>query len=383
MIPVALNLRDRNVLIVGGGKVALRQTIKFLQQHARVTVVSPEFLADFQNLHIHRIDGYYQPHYLKDVFLVYTATSDRDINHKIVRDCIKNQILCGSATKDEEATFYGMSYQENEVGMVAYSSHQQFPYTKPLINEFMTVVEKNKTRLQLLSWLRPYVLKLPDYHKDLFVSLYAAPVALLQFLADSIKCGHGVIVIYHRNKFDNSYDFDFDPVIYLSIEEFQLYQQLFMFDVRYVCFPLVMADGIIYQKMTKNLSSHIINAGAVIQSREDVNAIAEMLKENCHQIWILHNRQNSWLKEIFKQICSNCDIDIYDFNETFQLDRHDRYELRILILGHGKHYHDCQMMADYYLQQGYDIEFAGNLLDSDDVKTYIVNRIKAFINQKM
>lgn len=383
MIPVALNLRNRNVLIVGGGKVALRQTKKFLQQQAHVTVVSPEFLADFQNLNIQCINDYYHPDYLKDVFLVYSATSNRDINHKVVRDCSKNQILCGSATRDEEATFYGMAYQENDVGMVAYSSHQRFPYNKPLIDEFMTVIEKNKTRLQLLSWLRPYVLKLPDYHKDIFGTLYGAPIVLLQFLADSIRCGHGVIVIYHHNKFDNSYDFNFDPVIYLSIEEFQLYQQLFMFDVRYVCFPLVMADGMIYQRMTENMSSHIVNAGAVIQSKADVNTIVTMLKRNCHQIWILHDRQNSWLKEMFKLMCSNSDIDVYDFHDKLHLERCKHYEMRILILGHGKHYHDCKMMADHYCQQGYDIVFTGNLLDSDDVKAYIVKKIQALINQKI
>ena len=39
MIPVALNLQNKNVLIVGGGKVALRQAQKFIQQQDCVTVV--------------------------------------------------------------------------------------------------------------------------------------------------------------------------------------------------------------------------------------------------------------------------------------------------------------------------------------------------------
>ncbi len=380
MIPVALNLQNKNVLIVGGGKVALRQAQKFLQQQACVTVVSPDFLDDFKALDLSLKKDFYQQSYLENMFLVYSATSSPQVNHQVVIDCNLRNILCGSATKDENASFYGMSYQQNDVGMVAYSSHQQFPYVKPLLNELMTVVEKNRSRLQLLAWLRPYVLQLENDHKDIFGALFAAPLELLQFLADSLTCGHGVVIVYHHNKFDNSYHFEIEPVIYLSIEEFHQYQHLLMFDVTYICFPLALADGIIYRRMISQLSSKIINAGAVIQSECDIAELSQLLKSERQPVWILHDRRDSWLKDMLRRYCPQALI--YDFNDKISLEMDQGYELRVLILGHGKHYRDYQLLVKQYYQAGYDIVFAGNLLDCPAVKTYLTMRIKALIDQK-
>lgn len=380
MIPIALNLQGKNVLIVGGGKVALRQAKKFLQQKAKITVVSLDFLPDFKQLDVSLIKDIYQSCYLTDQFLVYGATSNRQVNHQIVNDCYEKNILCGSANKDENASFYGMAYQENDVGMVAYSSHQQFPYVKPLLNELMTVVEKNRCRLKLLAWLRPYVLQQTDNRKDFFASLFVSPVELLQFLVDSLKCGHGVIIVYHHNKFDNSYQFAVEPVIYLSIEEFHQYQHLLIFDVTYVCFPLALADGVIYRRMIKDLPCEIINAGAVIRSEADVCTISQLMKSERQPIWILHDRHDSWLKDLFKKNCSHALI--LDFNDPVLLDFNQHYELRVLILGHGKHFRDYQQLVNHYRQQGYDIVFAGNLLDCDAIKDYLTEKIKALTSQK-
>src|SRR5947209_3662601 len=48
--PIFLDLKDRPVLVVGAGTVALRKTRGLLEAGARVTVVAPEMLADFDDL---------------------------------------------------------------------------------------------------------------------------------------------------------------------------------------------------------------------------------------------------------------------------------------------------------------------------------------------
>ena len=52
------------------------------------------------------------------------------------------------------------------------------------------------------------------------------------------------------------------------------------------------------------------------------------------------------------------------------------YELKIMILGHGKHYADYQNLVKDYQRQGYDIVFGGNLLDCQEMKNYLIKRIK-------
>ena len=48
--PVFLDLKDRPVLVVGAGKVALRKTRGLVEAGARITVVAPEWEPEFEEL---------------------------------------------------------------------------------------------------------------------------------------------------------------------------------------------------------------------------------------------------------------------------------------------------------------------------------------------
>src|SRR5215467_4717610 len=48
--PIFLDLKDRSVLVVGAGKVALRKTLGLIEAGARVTVVAPDVEPEFEDL---------------------------------------------------------------------------------------------------------------------------------------------------------------------------------------------------------------------------------------------------------------------------------------------------------------------------------------------
>ena len=48
--PVNLNLHGRPVLVVGGGRIALRKVEQLLMAEAEVTVLSPMFVEEFTSL---------------------------------------------------------------------------------------------------------------------------------------------------------------------------------------------------------------------------------------------------------------------------------------------------------------------------------------------
>ena len=54
--PGFLDLKDRPVLVVGAGKVALRKTRGLLEAGARVTVIAPDWESDFETLPVRRRD---------------------------------------------------------------------------------------------------------------------------------------------------------------------------------------------------------------------------------------------------------------------------------------------------------------------------------------
>jgi siroheme synthase-like protein len=81
--PIFLNLKDRAVLVVGAGKIALRKTNGLLEAGARVTVVAPEVLPDFDGLPVRIHRRPFRSSDLAGAALVFAATDDRAVNHSI------------------------------------------------------------------------------------------------------------------------------------------------------------------------------------------------------------------------------------------------------------------------------------------------------------
>jgi precorrin-2 dehydrogenase len=81
--PIFLDLRDRAVLVAGAGKVALRKTRGLLEAGARVTVVAPDHLKEFETLPVRLVRREFRTSDLTGAALVFAATNDRQANHRI------------------------------------------------------------------------------------------------------------------------------------------------------------------------------------------------------------------------------------------------------------------------------------------------------------
>jgi len=81
--PVFLDLKDRPVLVVGAGKVALRKTRGLLEAGARITVVAPECEPEFEELGVRMVRRRFRASDLGNAVLVFAATDDRLTNHRI------------------------------------------------------------------------------------------------------------------------------------------------------------------------------------------------------------------------------------------------------------------------------------------------------------
>lgn len=103
--PVFLDLQDRLVLVVGAGKVALRKTRGLLEAGARVTVVAPESLPDFDDLPLRLVRRRFRPADLDGFLLVFAATDDRRVNHRIRLAAQSRRILANIADSAADCDF--------------------------------------------------------------------------------------------------------------------------------------------------------------------------------------------------------------------------------------------------------------------------------------
>ncbi|SOD42723.1 siroheme synthase CysG [Nitrosovibrio sp. Nv4] len=90
-LPIFLDIKTRNCLVVGGGEVATRKIALLLRAGARITIVSPQLCAELHEqvhaqLHhgriTYRAEAFHTDH-LQDAVLVIAATSDPIVNQKV------------------------------------------------------------------------------------------------------------------------------------------------------------------------------------------------------------------------------------------------------------------------------------------------------------
>lgn len=109
LFSIELNLEGRNVLVVGGGRIALRKVKTLLPTGARITVVAPQFDPEFENLsskgearphtsHLITLKNRsYEPLDLRGIFMVFICTDKPDINAQVSNDARARRILVNNA----------------------------------------------------------------------------------------------------------------------------------------------------------------------------------------------------------------------------------------------------------------------------------------------
>ena len=96
--PAFIDLRGKQCIVVGGGKVAERKVAALLRSGAKVTVVSPfvtGVLANYsERKRIKHVKRKYRKGDLEDAFIVIAATSDGRVNQEVSLDaqCLLNVV---------------------------------------------------------------------------------------------------------------------------------------------------------------------------------------------------------------------------------------------------------------------------------------------------
>ncbi|MEI5993443.1 precorrin-2 dehydrogenase/sirohydrochlorin ferrochelatase family protein [Candidatus Enterococcus mansonii] len=127
MYPIMLELTGKKIVIVGGGKIALRKTLGILKAKGKVTLVAPIFLNEFNELdNIELIKTTYTPDHIKEAHLIFACTNSKAINQQIVNDASEHQWV-NDCSQKENSDFYNMSTIEQGEYLLALSSYGKDP----------------------------------------------------------------------------------------------------------------------------------------------------------------------------------------------------------------------------------------------------------------
>ncbi|WP_336730713.1 siroheme synthase CysG [Achromobacter ruhlandii] len=126
LFPIFADLKDRPVLVVGGGAVAERKTLALLEAHADVAVGAPELTPALADLlaagRIRHLAGRFDPAWLDGAWLAVAATDDRGVNAAVSDAARARRIFSNVVDDPELSSFQVPSIVDRSPVIVAISS---------------------------------------------------------------------------------------------------------------------------------------------------------------------------------------------------------------------------------------------------------------------
>ncbi|AGB41201.1 siroheme synthase, N-terminal domain protein [Halobacteroides halobius DSM 5150] len=177
LYPINLDLVKKNVLVVGGGKVAYRKLERLLTTKANITLVSPKLNQAVQKLIVKEEIIYYQREFITaditDKFLAFAATDDRAVNQQISKVAKVNNTLVNVVDSKEESDFTLPAVISQGALLLAISSGGNLPALSRVIKEELVAQfsQEYAIFLEIMEELRPLILneiKDEDQRRELF-----------------------------------------------------------------------------------------------------------------------------------------------------------------------------------------------------------------------
>ena len=142
LYPIFLKTNQLNILIVGGGYVALEKLNFLLKSSpdAKVKLVAPFFrpeTLEFANLHeIKMIKSEYHEKFLTDQHIVIATTDNDEVNIKIYQDCKRQNIFVNVADNPPFCDFYMGGIVTKGNVKIAISTNGKSPTTAKRLRQF-------------------------------------------------------------------------------------------------------------------------------------------------------------------------------------------------------------------------------------------------------
>ena len=172
--PIMIDLMGKEITVIGGGKIAYRKVNNFLKFGYEVTVVSREFIEDFNNIEnkIKIIKDEYSEIYIKDSFIVVAATNNKKVNESIGMFCRSNNKLVNVIDDQKLSNFIVPSCVKRGDLVISISTGGKSPSLASKIRKDLEIQydDSYEEYLILLGELRVQILEKynnPSIRKDL------------------------------------------------------------------------------------------------------------------------------------------------------------------------------------------------------------------------
>jgi len=146
--PVSIDLNNKNVLVIGAGKIALRKIETLLNYNCNINVITKEILEEkFLELEKNNKikifkNQEFEEKFLENIFLVITATDNEILNKEISQLCMSKNILVNNVTSKDDMNIRFMSIYEKDDIQIAISANGNPKKAVEIKNKIKDIFEK-------------------------------------------------------------------------------------------------------------------------------------------------------------------------------------------------------------------------------------------------
>lgn len=127
-MPVAIDVRGKKVLLVGGGRIAWHKIVSLQQYADNIQVIATEVTEQIKSAGISYKEKPYEPSDLLGSTLVYACTNIRELNEKVLNDAHELGILVNVVDNPSRCDFVSPAIYRKNYMSVAVSSNAQDVY---------------------------------------------------------------------------------------------------------------------------------------------------------------------------------------------------------------------------------------------------------------
>jgi len=163
--PVVLNLQNRAVLVVGGGKVAERKIDSLLESKAKVFLVSKDLTEHIKDLinekKIVFLGKEFSDEHLNGKFIIIVATDDHSFNSYVADKARKRGILVNVVDQPSECDFFVPSVLRRGDLIISVSTSGKSPFLSKKIKEELALIYgiEYQILLEIFSVIRKILIR--------------------------------------------------------------------------------------------------------------------------------------------------------------------------------------------------------------------------------
>ncbi|MEX6475274.1 ferrochelatase [Fusobacterium nucleatum] len=127
--PVSIDLNNKNILVIGAGKIALRKVETLMSYNCNILVITKDILEE-KFLELEKSNKIkilknqkFEEKFLQDIFLVIAATNNEVLNKNISQLCMNKNILVNNITSKNDMNVRFASIYEKDDIQIAISAN--------------------------------------------------------------------------------------------------------------------------------------------------------------------------------------------------------------------------------------------------------------------